>query len=587
MPAWLPLDLIHFQRPLWLWTLMLVPLPWLLWRLRRGVHLERVVDAHLLPHLVEPATGTAGWRLLGVSLGLLLSALALAGPGWRKEVQPRWQNQTPLVIALDLSPAITTPDLAPSRLAQARAKIASLLALRVGGEVGLVAWGEDAYTVAPLTPDAANIALYLDALEPDIMPVAGHRPERALTHAASLLRQAGFEGGQILLMTGQVDDAARRVGAALAQQGYQVSVLGLGTPAGAHYRGSVDGQTRHAALDEPGLRALAQAAGGRYARLQVDAGDLRQLGLLDGSDTQAVAAQAGGEQVWLDQGYWLLWPLLLLAALAFRRGAGLFAVLPLALCLSWATPGTALARDAQGGSLWQRPDQQAQVHIQQGVEAYRRGDFQAAADAFGKARARGPEAEYNLGNALARLGRYDEAIAAYDRALAQQAGMGDARANRAVVEAARRRQPPPAGQKPPQDGKNGQQSAEAGQPGGQGQPGDTGGNGERPPADRPPAGTDRPQERGQDGARSEQDSEQDAQARQAEADRLQRERMEQALQQAGAASAPSMPVATEDPAAAEQRMAREAWLRRVPDDPGGLLRAKFRLEYERRERERR
>ena len=39
----------------------------------------------------------------------------------------------------------------------------------------------------------------------------------------------------------------------------------------------------------------------------------------------------------------------------------------------------------------------------------------------------------------------------------------------------------------------------------------------------------------------------------------------------------------ETPAERERRLANEAWLRRVPDDPGGLLRAKFRLEYERRQ----
>jgi len=40
-----------------------------------------------------------------------------------------------------------------------------------------------------------------------------------------------------------------------------------------------------------------------------------------------------------------------------------------------------------------------------------------------------------------------------------------------------------------------------------------------------------------------------------------------------------------DPQVRERRQAHEAWLRRVPDDPGGLLRAKFQLEHERRQRE--
>ena len=98
------------------------------------------------------------------------------------------------------------PDLVPSRLAQARAKLATLLRERQGGEIGLVAWADDAYTVAPLTADAGNIALFLDALAPEVMPVDGHRPERAITHAATLLHQAGFERGDILLVTMILDD---------------------------------------------------------------------------------------------------------------------------------------------------------------------------------------------------------------------------------------------------------------------------------------------------------------------------------------------------------------------------------------------
>ena len=35
----------------------------------------------------------------------------------------------------------------------------------------------------------------------------------------------------------------------------------------------------------------------------------------------------------------------------------------------------------------------------------------------------------------------------------------------------------------------------------------------------------------------------------------------------------------------ERRQAVDAWLKRVPDEPGSLLKAKFRLEQERRQRE--
>src|SRR5690606_28066434 len=212
--------------------------------------------------------------------------------------------------------------------------------------------------------------------------------------------------------------------------------------------------------NDAALRALAVAGQGRYAPLGVGDADLLALGVLQPPAAQTAAVNGGGLRVWLDQGYWLLLPLALLAGLAFRRGAPLLA-LPLLL---WMLP---MAPAGAQDSPWLRTDQQAQRQLERGVEAYRRGDFDAAAEAFAAAGARGAEAQYNLGNALARQGRYDEALAAYDRALSQAPGMEDALANRKVVEAARRQRPPSAGDGSgrPQPGQDGQPAPGAPQPG--------------------------------------------------------------------------------------------------------------------------
>jgi len=79
-------------------------------------------------------------------------------------------------------------------------------------------------------------------------------------------------------------------------------------------------------------------------------------------------------------------------------------------------------------------------------------------------------------------------------------------------------------------------------------------------------------------------------ATQAAADAAQRERMEQAMSRARPAAGQKQDgdkgaAVAETAEQRERRQAVEAWLRRVPDDPGGLLKAKFRLEYERRQRE--
>jgi Ca-activated chloride channel family protein len=566
---------LHFLRPQWLYALLALPLIAWGWRKRRRQRSiwREVVDPHLLSHLLE---GDAGIRARGTLwLGLLGAAIAvcaLAGPSWQRSAQPLWQSRTPLVIALDLSSATLASDLPPSRLLQARAKIATLLKQRAGGQVGLVAFADDAYTVAPLTDDAENVALFLDALAPDVMPVDGSHADRAIDWSARLLRQAGFDRGDILLLSDHADDPARRAAAAAERGGYRVSALGLGSTSGAAYR-DAEGRIAETRLDVPSLRALAAAGGGGYATLAASDGDLASLGVLDPQQAGATAARGEKTATWLDQGYWLLPPLLLLALFAFRRG-GALAVVLLCLCLPWQPV------QAAGKDWWLRPDQQQHARMERGVEAYRKDNFSGAEKNWSGLP--GADAAYNRGNALAKAGDYDAAIAAYDEALRQQPGMDDAIANKRAVEAAKKRKPP-SGQK--QGNQNQKQKGDRGKP----QSGQNQSDQARQSEGQPSQGRNRQQAQPQsskpedNGQQAKPDKPTDTAAQRA-ADAAQRERMQRALQQAKPGESQVQALQrSETPAQRERRLANEAWLRRVPDDPGGLLRAKFRLEYERRQ----
>jgi Ca-activated chloride channel family protein len=442
-----------------------------------------------------------------------------------------------------------------------------------------VAYAGEPFTVAPLTDDAANVALFLDALDPAIMPVDGSDARRAILWSEELLQRAGFDRGQILLLTDHADPAADSAAKRARDAGFSVSVLGLGTPAGAAYR-QADGQFGRAQLDAASLQRLAAAGGGRFQVLRSDDADLRALGVLDPPSEDASAARGEKGSAWLDQGYWLLPALMLLVLLAFRRG-GVLAALALCAVLPMAQP-------AQAVDWWQRADQQAHARIEQGAKAYRGGNYAAATlDFSGLDSADGL---YNLGNALAKQGKYDEAIAAYDKALQRQPGMEDAIANRAAVEAARRRQPPAGGQGG-QGGEQGKQPPE--QKSGQ-QPSSDGKQDDKPGQDQ----QDKQQQDKQDADKGAKNSSGDAkpepprsaaeqQREQQAADAAQRARMQQAMQQQAGQGAQQKAGQAKPETAAEreQRQATEAWLRRVPDDPGGLLRAKFQLEYQRRQRE--
>jgi Ca-activated chloride channel family protein len=97
--------------------------------------------------------------------------------------------------------------------------------------------------------------------------------------------------------------------------------------------------------------------------------------------------------------------------------------------------------------LWSTPDQRGQRLMAEqryseaaaafadpmwvGVARFRAGDFKGAAETFGGMDT--AEAAYNQGTALVMLGKYDEAVARYDRALALRPGWADAEANRTLA----------------------------------------------------------------------------------------------------------------------------------------------------------
>ena len=585
-PETLPL---HLLRPHALWLLCALPLAWAWLRRRRRPDdvWQASIDPHLRPHVLETPSprvrGAARWPLW---LAWGLAVLALSGPAWRRSPQPVWQNGRALVVALDLSSAVNADDIPPSRLLQARAKLRQLIEARPDGQIGLIAYADDAHVVTPLTEDGANVALFIDALSPEIMPVDGRQPARAIERAVELLRQGGAGSGEVLLLTDAVDAAAHAAARRALAAGYRVSALGVGSANGGEVRGR-DGELRTVRLDAASLQALAAAGGGRYAELAADTGDLHALGVLDPKAASQGHVRGQQGHIWQDEGYWLLLPVLLLALWGFRRRA---APLLLVLVLAGGSVPLSLRAQAQAPTptqrdgWWLRADQQQHRWMEAGHRAYRAGDYARAAAAY----ARSPEAhaQYNLGNALAKAGRYDEAIAAYDRALARAPRLPDARENRAAVERARQRKPP-AGD-PPRQHRNRRGSSPPDNPGpsspktGPAHSPPTAQTNPSPASPAPRDAPSRPSGRAGTPPPEAPDAAAQRAAEQAQRARMQRE-LEAARTRAGREQA-RQPARgrTESQAEREQREAVEAWLRRVPDTPGDWLRQKFWIEYQRR-----
>lgn len=484
----------HFLRPLWLCALAV--LPWLVWqasRRARGVQaLSRLVDAELLPQLLYGRAVGQRLPLVLLALAWLLAVLALAGPTWSRTEQPLYARRAAQVVAISLSQSMLSRDVVPSRIDRAHYKAHELLMANQDGLNALIGYAGEAFVVAPLTSDVHSLSTLLDAMAPDIMPVNGNDAAAAINRGVALIRDAKVDGGSLVLITDTAGPSALAAARRALAAGVRVSVLGVGTPQGAPvtlpgggFLHDAQGNLQLAPRDDAALAAVAAAGGGRYVPMSTGDGDIAVLkGELRAGATRAAHGRFGDE--WQDRGPWLLLLLLPLAALSFRRGW----LLLLPLVLLPMLPATAHATDWH--DLWQNRNQQAAAALRQGdpkqalqlandpalrgTAAYRAGDYARAAQAWQGLPGSG--AAYDLGNALAREGKYEDAIRAYDEALKRDPGNADAKANKQAVEDWLRKQ-----RKPPQEQQKNQSSSQQQKRGGssssQGQ-GNSGQGGNKP-----------------------------------------------------------------------------------------------------------
>ena len=288
------------------------------------------------------------------------------------------------------------------------------------------------------------------------------------------------------------------------------------------------------------------------------------------------------------------------------------AVLAAQLCGAVLMSETALAASASSAwsSLWRTPDQQGEALLDAGQPAQAAARFQdprrrAYADLqaggyAGAAKLLAPftdaQSEYNRGNALAKSGQLQAALAAYDSALKQAPADQDIRHNHDLVERALRQQ----GQHPsPQSSsRNGRQGSQAGTSQGQqpqnsstGQQGSSGSQRSGDASQQSRAGGS--QSTGSDQTApsgSQPGANQPGNSGQAQREAAAAAALARAQRQRGPATNTAqtpdsdslLAGGTQTPKPkpeSERQMALDQWLRQIPDSPAGLLRRKFLIEH--------
>jgi Ca-activated chloride channel family protein len=584
----------HFLRPLWL--LLLLTLPVLYLALKRKSFGDSgwsgLIPEPFLSPVIRRYGGAAekrGSLFVPAVSAVVILAIALAGPAWREAPTPLKKPGDSLVIALDLSLSMLATDLEPDRLTRAKRKIRDILAIREGSLTGLVVYSGDAHVVTPLTDDSNTLTGMLNVLDPIIMPVQGNRADLAVARARALLKQGAPGQGRILLITDGVSESYRAsINNSLTGTGFTLSTLATGTRDGGPIplvrRGFIrdNGNIVITRTDPDMLAELARNNGGTSHELTLNGSDIAALNLSPVESDEWQDTDTGLTiDRWKDDGYWLLWLALPLLLLGWRRGA----FTAMALILMPAIPQPAAAMD--WGSLWQREDQRAAELISKDPEGaaqllqspewlgsalYRAERFDEGAKAFSGADT--ALADYNRGNALARAGKLQEALKSYDSALSRNPDMEDARVNRQLVADLLKQQEEENSSEDQGSGDQQQENNSDTSGDNQNSQGSQSAQSSQNPDGEPEQSQGSPQEQEQSGGQ-----EASGEPQPGDASENSDTNMQAAGTEPGGKEAQAPAPVSETPLTQSQ----EQSLRRVPDNPGGLLQRKFLQQYQERQ----
>jgi len=273
----------RFANESYLLGLLVIPLLVALFLLARhwsGKRLLSWSDRHLLARLA-PARSTLRpvikFTMLMLALGAMI--IALARPQYGSKLSEVKRRGIELIIALDVSNSMLAEDIQPSRLENAKMAISRLVDKLQNDKIGLIVFAGDAYVQMPITTDYTAAKLFLNAINPQMVPRQGTSVSSAIRLAMRSFSPESEKSRAIIVITDGEDHEEGAIEAAreAVEAGMVVHTIGIGTPSGVpiplstgsgrvDFRTDSEGKVVISKLNEELLRQVAAGGKGVYIR---------------------------------------------------------------------------------------------------------------------------------------------------------------------------------------------------------------------------------------------------------------------------------------------------------------------------------
>jgi Ca-activated chloride channel family protein len=216
-------------------------------------------------------------KVILLLIGIIFLIISLVRPKWGFHWEDIKRTGIDIVVAVDVSKSMLAEDVSPNRLERAKREVYDLCQMLEGDRIGLIAFAGTSFVQCPLTLDYAAFRMFLDYLDPDLIPTPGTAIGSAIRKATESFSRKERKAKALIVITDGEDHGSKPIEAAkeAKKEGVKIFTIGIGKEGGTPlpladgsggFLKNRKGDVVLSKLDEKNLQKIALETGGSYVR---------------------------------------------------------------------------------------------------------------------------------------------------------------------------------------------------------------------------------------------------------------------------------------------------------------------------------